>query len=135
MTPTDFVFLDSLPLTPSGKVDRAALPAPCRQQPDSQQGYVAPSTPVEKGVTEIWADVLGPPSAGVHDNFFDLGGDSLGAAQVASRIRQLFGAELPLRELFEHPTVAELARRIIETLAEQAGDQDLASLLDELEGL
>jgi amino acid adenylation domain-containing protein len=133
MTPTDFVFLDTLPLTPNGKVDREALPAPKRLPTDLQQGFTAPSTPVEKGLADIWADILGPPLAGVHDNFFDLGGDSLGAAQVASRIRQVFGVQMPLRDLFERPTIAELARGIIEKLAEQAGDQDLESLLNELE--
>ncbi len=135
MTPSEFVFLDSLPLLPSGKIDRAALPAPKRLQTDLEQGFVAPSTPVEKGLAEIWADILGPPWAGVHDNFFDVGGDSLGAAQVASRIRRVFGVDMLLRELFERPTIAELARGIIEKLAEQDVDQDLASLLDELEDL
>jgi hypothetical protein len=108
MVPSAFVFLDRLPLTPNGKIDRKALPAPA-DSPDAATPVVAPRTPLEKAIFEIWAGALGSPPRGVHDGFFESGGHSLAAALVVSRIRSAFGVEIALRSLFEHPTVAGLA--------------------------
>ena len=119
MVPSAFVFLDSLPLTPNGKVNRKALPVPSQNCPEFEESFVAPRTPVEELLANTWAEVLKLDRAGVHDNFFDLGGHSLLATQVISRICQAFKVELPLRALFERPTVAELAKRI-----EEAHGQD-----------
>ena len=114
MVPDRFVFLKTLPLTPSGKVNRKALPAPDTTRLNTEVGFVSPSTPVEEVLAGIWVEVLGIESVGVRDNFLELGGHSLLATQVISRVRQAFQVELPLRSLFEAPTVAELAKRIEE---------------------
>jgi amino acid adenylation domain-containing protein len=111
MVPSAFVTLDTLPLTPSGKVDRKALPAPDGEI-GREQEYVTPRTPSEEIIADIFAAVLGVPNVGIHDNFFDLGGHSLLATQIVSRLRDAFQMELPLRSLFEKPTVALLSDRI-----------------------
>jgi len=111
MVPSAFVKLDALPLTPNGKVDRRALPKPEKEDTVTTK-FVPPCTPVEEQLASIWASVIGIERVGIHDNFFELGGHSLLATQVISRIRQAFEVELPLRALFEAPTVAELGERI-----------------------
>ena len=112
MVPSAFVTLESLPLTPNGKLDRRALPPPDPSRPELDQALVLPRTPVEEVLAGIWSEVLGLERVGVHDNFFDLGGHSLRATQVVSRVRRALAVEVPLRALFEHPTVAALARRV-----------------------
>jgi acyl carrier protein len=112
MVPSAYVLLESLPLTPNGKVDRRALPAADPERNDIKEDYVAPRTPVEEELAAIWAKVLGREQVSVHDNFFELGGHSLLATQLTSRIRDAFKVELPVRYLFEAPTVAMLARHI-----------------------
>jgi amino acid adenylation domain-containing protein/non-ribosomal peptide synthase protein (TIGR01720 family) len=106
MIPSAFVFLDRLPLTANGKIDRAALPLPDHSRPDSI--FTAPRTPVEEVLVNIWASVLGVDRVGVHDNFFDLGGDSILSIQIIARANQAGLGLLP-RQLFQHQTVAELA--------------------------
>jgi acyl carrier protein len=112
MVPSAFVFLDSLPLTLNGKVNRKALPAPDATRPELGRELVAPRTPVEEALAGIWAKVLKLERVGVRDNFFDLGGHSLLATQVMSRVRSVLKIELPLRDLFEFPTIAGLGERI-----------------------
>ncbi|HYH46977.1 MAG TPA: amino acid adenylation domain-containing protein, partial [Thermoanaerobaculia bacterium] len=114
MVPTAFVFLESLPLTPNGKLDRAALPLPAEAAGETP---AAPArTLVEELVAGIWAEVLGRASVGAHDNVFALGAHSLLATQVVSRLRDSFRVDVPLRSLFDEPTVAGLARRIEEAM-------------------
>src|ERR1035437_9996312 len=124
MAPAHFVFLNSIPLTPNGKIDRKALPAPDRTRPELDKAFVAPRTPTEALLAEIWAQFLDLERVGGHDNFFDLGGHSLLATQAVSRIREAFQVEIPLRRLFEVPTVAGLAESI--EAARQAGQNLLA---------
>jgi acyl carrier protein len=142
MVPSAVVLLDALPLTASGKVDRNALPAPGGAGAGSAGGYVAPRGPVEEAVAGVWAEVLGVERVGAHDNFFELGGHSLLATQVLSRLREAFPVNIPLRRLFEAPTVANLALAITESQAEPKngpiskvglGDDDqILSRLDQL---
>jgi acyl carrier protein len=110
MIPSAFVELEEMPLTPNGKVDRRALPAPERTRPELEGVFVAPRTPAEQAMAEIWAQILKMEQIGVHDNFFALGGHSLLATQVVSRLRNTLQVTLPLRSLFENPTVAELSQ-------------------------
>ncbi|MCP4663922.1 MAG: AMP-binding protein, partial [bacterium] len=112
MVPSAFVILDELPLTPNGKVDRRALPDPDWSRPELRGGFVAPRTPEEAQMADIWSQVLRVERVGRGDSFFDLGGHSLLATQLVSRVRRSFGVELPLRALFESPTVAGLTRRL-----------------------
>src|SRR6185369_2229730 len=106
MVPTAFVFLERLPLTLNGKLDRNALPAPDHLQ--SAGVFTAPRTDAEKTLAQIWSNVLGVERVGVHDNFFDLGGDSILSIQIIARANQA-GLALTPRQLFQHQTVAELA--------------------------
>jgi amino acid adenylation domain-containing protein/non-ribosomal peptide synthase protein (TIGR01720 family) len=108
MVPAAFVRLDGLPLTGHGKVDRKALPALDQTRPDVRGGYVAPRTAIEETLSGIWAAVLGLERVGVHDSFFELGGDSILAIQIIARARQA-GLSFTPRELFQHSTIAELA--------------------------
>jgi amino acid adenylation domain-containing protein len=122
MVPGVFVWLERFPLTSSGKIDRQALPAPeARSGPDS--GYVAPRTPVEEAVARAWAEALGTQRVGVYDDFFDLGGHSLRAIQIATRLRRELGVELPVATLLRAGTVAEAAARIAERAAAPAAEE------------
>src|SRR5450755_1787233 len=111
MVPAAILALAKIPLTPNGKIDRHALPTP-EQAQAHRQVYLAPSTPTEIAVAAIWADVLRRERISLHDNFFDLGGHSLMATQIVSRIRRSLSADVPLRALFEFPTVASLSQHI-----------------------
>ncbi len=111
MTPVAFVRLERFPLSPNGKVDRKHLPAPDYVRPELGRAYLEARTPAEEVIAGIWAEVLKLDQVGIEDDFFELGGHSLLATQVVSRIRQAFQVELPLRAMFEVPTVAGLAER------------------------
>ncbi|MEA5602485.1 amino acid adenylation domain-containing protein [Nostoc sp. UHCC 0252] len=118
MIPSAILVLEALPISPSGKVDRQALPIP-KFQNESEVSFVAPRTPTEQIVADIWMQILKREHIGIHDNFFDLGGHSLLATQVISRLREVFKIELPLRSLFEGSTVAEMVERIEKMLTVQ----------------
>jgi acyl carrier protein len=121
MTPSAYVVLDELPRTLNGKIDRRALPAPGRSAAEAGRTLVAPRTPLEQAVAQLWCDALNLDQIGVDENFFTLGAHSLLATQVLSRLRAAFGIELPLRSLFEAPTVAGLAARIETARAQTDG--------------
>lgn len=142
MVPSSIVLLDSIPLTPSGKVDRRKLshfPMADLERIEQRGEYVAPRTPVEKEIVEIWQEVLKVDPVGIRDNFFELGGHSLVATQVISRIRERYRVDLPLRRLFEAPTVEALATEIAKSLVEKelevSGEEDIEKLLAELDEL
>ncbi len=113
MVPTWFVKLDALPVGPSGKVDPRSLPAPAVNRAAQAERFVAPRTSLERSIAQIWREVLKVETVGVHDNFFELGGHSLLAVQIVTRVRAVSGIELPLRILFEAPTIAGLATRVV----------------------
>jgi amino acid adenylation domain-containing protein len=117
MVPAAFVSLKTMPLTPNSKVNRRALPRPEKLRPELGTEYVAPHRPVEQALAEMWSEVLDIEQIGVEDNFFHLGGHSLRAAQIVSRIRDRFGIELPLRIIFEAPTVGSMADLVIQNQA------------------
>ncbi|MBD1806825.1 amino acid adenylation domain-containing protein [Microcoleus sp. FACHB-SPT15] len=125
MVPSAFVLLETLPLTPSGKVDRRALPAPDSAQPQSDETFTAPRTPIEESLANIWAQVLGLDRVGIHDNFFELGGDSILCIQVIAKAHQ---AELNLtpKQLFQNQTIAELAK-VVGTSQVIAAEQGLVT--------
>jgi amino acid adenylation domain-containing protein len=112
MIPSAFVFLDALPLTSNGKVDRQALPPPGPSRRELETAFVVPRTPTEDLLAKAWAELLKLEKVGIHDNFFDLGGHSLLAMQVISRLRSAVNLDVPLRSLFENPTIAGLAELI-----------------------
>ncbi|RJS18030.1 non-ribosomal peptide synthetase [Corallococcus sp. H22C18031201] len=123
MVPAAFTTLAAFPLTPSGKLDRKALPTPVLAS--DEESFVAPRTPVETAVASLWAQLLHLPRVGVSDNFFERGGHSLLATQVVSRLRTRFLVDLPLRALFEHPTVEELAHHLQSLVGPQASASTL----------
>jgi amino acid adenylation domain-containing protein len=132
MVPSAFVRLDALPLTANGKIDRRRLPDPDWQRPELRGEPVAPRTPVERMLAELWKDLLGVETVGIHDSFFDLGGHSLKAGQLVLRVRDQFGVELPVRAVFEAPTVADMAVAIGRKLVEEMDPEMLAQILAEI---
>ena len=135
MVPSAFVILDALPILPSGKVDRRVLPAPDRARPELESPFVAPRTPVEEALAGIWAEALNLDQVGIYDNFLELGGDSLLATRVISRVINTLQVALPLHSLFELPTVADMAVVLTQSQAQKAEQADMERLLAELEAL
>ncbi|WP_425555914.1 phosphopantetheine-binding protein [Kitasatospora nipponensis] len=134
MIPAQWVTLDAMPLTTSGKVDRKALPDPAQAAAHGARAYLAPRDPAEEAVAGFWSELLGVRRVGVLDDFFALGGHSLLATRVLARIREGFGVDLPLRLLFEATTVADLAAAIceaVETDIARLTDDEVESLLSE----
>ncbi|MFZ1754722.1 MAG: non-ribosomal peptide synthetase [Caldilineaceae bacterium] len=125
MVPGAFVFLDALPLLPSGKVNRLSLAPPKSQRPHLAVVFTPAGTPFEKAISTIWADILGLDEIGIHDPFLELGGNSLQAMRIASRVQDEFGVEIPLPELFAAGTVAEMALLIVAHLAIDPNPVDL----------
>ncbi|MEO8564790.1 MAG: non-ribosomal peptide synthetase [Betaproteobacteria bacterium] len=128
MLPSAFIRLDALPLTATGKVDRRTLPSPGRARPALKSAFVAPRTPLEEKLAQLWADMLGLDEVGVHDGFLELGGDSLLATQVVSRVLTQFHVRVPLRALFDAPTVADMAA----LLGEKDTDENRHRIVEEL---
>jgi len=112
MTPSSFVFLEALPLTANGKIDRGALPSPDGALRERETEYVAPRTPLEEVLAGVWAELLSIERVGVHDNFFALGGHSLLVTQLLARLLTMFKTELPLIAVFQCPTIAEFAEAV-----------------------
>jgi amino acid adenylation domain-containing protein len=136
MVPSGFTFLDALPLTPGGKINRRALPEPDWSRPDWAVAYVAPRTPEEETVARIWAELLRVERVGIYDSFFDLGGHSLLATQVISRVNAAFQIEVPLARIFEADTVVGLAEVINEQKAARDAEAErLAQLLAQVKAL
>jgi SAM-dependent methyltransferase len=120
MVPSVFVLLDALPLLPNGKVNRAALPAPDASRPETNRAFILPRTATERTLARVWEELLGLERIGIHDNFFDLGGDSILSIQIIARVNQS-GFHLTPKELFQHQTIAELA-----AIAEQSAARPLS---------
>jgi len=135
MIPSIYVELEALPVTPTGKIDRKALPEPSDTRPQLEVSYVSFRNETEKQLIGIWEDVLDVRPIGIHDNFFDLGGHSLSASRIVSSVMQHFQLEIPLQALFQSPTVAEMAIVIAEHQSEQLGNEKLDNILNELESL
>jgi len=153
--PRQMLIVNGIPRGSTGKIqriglaERIGLAATCEEasnirkdfappdqsRPEQQRPFVAPRTPVEKSLAQIWAEVLKLEKVGTHDNFFDLGGHSLSAIQVISQVREAFHIEFPLRALFEKPTIDELAKVIIELEAQKIGAEELGHILADIESL
>jgi acyl carrier protein len=134
MVPSAFVSLDAFPVTANGKLDRQALPAPDGARPALSREYAAPQTPLEETLVSIWSEILGVARVGLDDDFFDLGGHSLLAIKMLYRVQETLGLDLLLQNVFEHSTIRELAATIAAALLDNADEDELASLLAEVEG-
>lgn len=134
MIPANFLAFDAFPLTPNGKLDRDALVKDCEERlEDSNAGYVAPRNEIEEYLASLWAELLGVERVGIYDNFFALGGHSLLATQLIARVRDEFQVELPLRQLFESPTIANVSVAIVQSLASSEDLEDLEELIGDIE--
>jgi amino acid adenylation domain-containing protein len=132
MVPSDFMILDSLPLTPTGKIDRRALPQPDKAVHNSQVPFVDARNPVERTITGVWCEILGLQRIGIHDNFFDLGGHSLSATQIVARLQTTFDLDLPLATFLVNPTVAGMAE-VIEAIRWTGDSQQSSTDIGERE--
>ncbi len=135
MMPSRIVMMERLPILANGKVDRQALPPAGSERPDLDTPYEAPRTPVEEQVAAIWADVLGLDCVGIRDGFLDLGGHSLQAARIVSRVMSAFQVDLPLSVLFSAPTVAEMALTVTQQQAAHFDPSELEEFLAELDAI
>ena len=133
MVPSAFVFLQALPQTPNHKIDIKALPAPSTLRPMLDMAYQAPRNELEEKLATIWHEVLDISPIGIHDHFLDLGGNSLRAAQVISRILKTFQVSISQQILLAQPTIAKMALTIVEHQAELVDAQSLELWLQELE--
>ena len=135
MIPATYSILSTLPLTPSGKVDRQALPIPVIGSATMREPYVPPRTEVEGTLASVWSELLGHELIGIDDDFFDLGGHSLLAMRLVARVRQRLGVDVPLRDVFDQPTISSLAGRIVALGASKVEVDALEALLSEIERL
>lgn len=135
MVPTAFVLLDQMPLTPNGKINRRALPAPEILRPELEQGYIAPRNDIEMALVDLWKEVLGINEVGVSDNFFDLGGHSLKATRLLSKVRSIFRTQLPLSIVFEAATIESLARALVEHEPRPGQTAKIARVLQKIKSI
>jgi amino acid adenylation domain-containing protein len=131
MVPSIFVTIDTLPVTPNGKLDRGALPAPDGARPDLARAYAAPQSPVEEALVSIWRAVLNVERVGIDDDFFDLGGHSLLAVKMLARVQESLGVQLVLRQLFDSSSIRALARELTAELLAGVDGEDLEQILAE----
>jgi hypothetical protein len=135
MIPARIVMLAEMPLTRNGKVDRRALPLPDAQRPDSGRPFVAPATPVEMELAQLWQELLRVDVVGIYDHFFELGGHSILLTQLASRIRKEFQVNVPLQVLFDDPTIVEMTKAILAKKVEQIDQTKAEQMLKRLKQL
>jgi len=135
MLPSSFVAMDCLPLTPSGKVDRRALRPPAKSTERTESSDAAMNTPVENVLVKLWAETMGIEDIGIHDDFSELGGDSLLAAQVVSEVNGIFSLKQPLKALFQAPTVAKLVEFILANETHPGYSDKIANLLMKIDGM
>jgi amino acid adenylation domain-containing protein len=135
MIPSSLILLDAMPLTPNGKIDRQALSALSSVDLRLGEEKIAPRIPIEKAIAGIWENSLGVGPVSIRDSFFDIGGHSLLAMRLLSQLQETFGVDLQLRELFESPSVTELAIAVVQRQAEQIAGEQLGLMLEELERL
>ena len=135
MVPPAFVFLDALPALPNGKLDRRGLPSPGTARPALDIDYLAPRTAVEEALVRIWTEVLCLDQVGVYDNFLDLGGDSLQAGQVISRVVKTLKVQLALRSLFDAPTIADMAVVIVQHQEREPDQEEVERMLAKVEAV
>ena len=135
MVPGIFMQLNALPMTPAGKLDRRSLPEPIVGNLAIDSQYAEPRNAIEKKLAKIWSEVLQIPRVGIYDRFLDLGGHSLLVGNIISRISETCQFEISFRDFFEHPTVALLAELVSRNLPKNIGDEELASLLVEIESV
>jgi acyl carrier protein len=127
------VFLDALPQTPSGKVDRKSLPLPSQERPELVNEFITPRTPIEKTIADIWRNLLKIERVGIYDNFFELGGHSLLATRLINRVFDVFQIQLPLKALWESPTIADMAVAILQAKADRLDEKEVNQILDKIE--
>lgn len=128
MVPTEYVWLDRLPLTANGKLDRQALPDLAQSRPELDEAYVAPRTPLEHELATAWREVLGIERIGVDDNFFELGGHSLQATQLASKLSEKVFRNVSVMEIFSHPSIADFAEMVLAAMIQEFPDTFEADL-------
>jgi amino acid adenylation domain-containing protein len=135
MLPSAVVVLDRLPLTTSGKVDRMALPSPKKSRHELSDTFIGPTTAIEKILAKQWAEIIEIDEVGIHDDFLELGGDSVLAAQIVSEINNIFSLKQPLQTLFEAPTVAKLVEFVLMNETQPGHSDNVANLLMKIEGM
>ena len=135
MVPAVFVAMPEMPMTPTGKINRRGLPEPGKSRPNLATPFVQPTTDVERKLTAVWQEVLALDEVGIHDNFFELGGHSLAATRIIARTIKTFQFDLPIKALFDSPTVADMAVLISQNQSKRANQKSLAQLLRELEAM
>ncbi|HEV8340823.1 MAG TPA: non-ribosomal peptide synthetase [Candidatus Binatia bacterium] len=135
MIPSVFVMLDSMPLTPTGKIDRRALPVPEFSRPELDTAFVPPRTRIERELAQIWAEVLSIGPIGIHDKFLEMGGDSLLAVRVLTQVIERFQVEMSIQSFLQSPTVAEMAVIVTQQSMKRAGKEEILRILAELESI